>query len=45
MYKILYNNAMKHSGGNHLDIAVIKDIQGISATIEDNGNGFGTTDK
>ncbi len=39
------NNVIKHSGANHLDISIIKDDDGISATIEDNGNGFDATDK
>ncbi len=34
------NNVIKHSGANTLEISLIKDVDGISATIEDNGNGF-----
>jgi signal transduction histidine kinase len=34
------NNVIKHSGASQLDIALIKDKDGISATIEDNGKGF-----
>ncbi|MEP6847058.1 MAG: histidine kinase, partial [Panacibacter sp.] len=34
------NNVIKHAGANHLDISLIKDADGISATIEDNGKGF-----
>jgi two-component system, NarL family, sensor kinase len=39
------NNVIKHSGANHLDIALIKDADGLSVTIEDNGKGFDTNDK
>jgi two-component system, NarL family, sensor kinase len=39
------NNVIKHSGANHLDISLIKDTEGISVTIEDNGKGFDTTQK
>jgi two-component system, NarL family, sensor kinase len=38
------NNVIKHSAANKLDIAIIKDGEGISATLEDNGKGFDTTD-
>lgn len=34
------NNVLKHSGANQLDISLIKDTDGIAATIEDNGKGF-----
>jgi len=34
------NNVIKHSGANQLDISLIKDKDGIAATIEDNGRGF-----
>jgi signal transduction histidine kinase len=34
------NNVIKHSGANMLEISLIKDEDGISATIEDNGKGF-----
>lgn len=37
------NNVIKHSGANKLDITLIKDEDGISVTIEDNGKGFDTT--
>jgi two-component system, NarL family, sensor kinase len=43
LYRILQecvNNVIKHSGASQLDIALIKDKDGISATIEDNGKGF-----
>jgi len=39
------NNVIKHSGANHLDISLIKDTDGISVTIEDNGKGFDTQQK
>ena len=39
------NNVIKHSGANHLDISLIKDNDGISITIEDNGKGFDTSRK
>ncbi|MES2777947.1 MAG: sensor histidine kinase [Bacteroidota bacterium] len=39
------NNVIKHSGANHLDISLIKDKDGISVTIEDNGKGFNTEQK
>ena len=34
------NNVIKHSGANTLEISLIRDLDGISATIEDNGKGF-----
>jgi two-component system, NarL family, sensor kinase len=34
------NNVIKHSGASDLDIAIIRDKDGVSATIEDNGKGF-----
>ena len=45
LYRVLQecvNNVIKHSGASQLDIALIKDKDGISATIEDNGKGFDT---
>lgn len=48
LYRVIQesvNNVIKHSGANHLDISLIKDEDGISATIEDNGKGFDTLDK
>lgn len=35
-------NVIKHSGANELDIALIRDKDGISVTVEDNGTGFDT---
>jgi len=46
LYRVIQecvNNVLKHSGANHLDISLIKDIDGISVTVEDNGKGFDTT--
>ena len=48
LYRVIQecvNNVIKHSGASTLDISLIKDKEGISATIEDNGKGFDTTDK
>lgn len=48
LYRVIQecvNNVIKHSGAGHLDIALIKDADGISATVEDDGRGFDTTDK
>ncbi len=48
LYRVIQecvNNVIKHSGANDLDISLIKDMDGIAATIEDNGRGFDTTDK
>lgn len=39
------NNVIKHAAATTLDISVIRDKDGISATIEDNGKGFDTNDK
>ena len=46
LYRVIQecvNNVIKHSGANALDISLIKDKDGISATIEDNGKGFDKT--
>lgn len=48
LYRVIQecvNNVIKHSGATQLDISLIKDSDGISATIEDNGRGFDTSDK
>ncbi len=48
MYRVIQecvNNVIKHSGATQLDISLIKDVDGISVTIEDNGKGFDATDK
>jgi signal transduction histidine kinase len=46
VYRVLQecvNNVIKHSGASKLDISLIKEPDGISATIEDNGKGFEPT--
>lgn len=43
LYRIIQecvHNTMKHSGATTLDISLIRDKDGISGTIEDNGRGF-----
>lgn len=48
LYRVIQeciNNVIKHSGANSLDISLIKDTDGISATIEDNGKGFHVSEK
>ncbi len=43
LYRVIQecvNNVLKHANANHLDISIIKDEEGIAATIEDNGKGF-----
>jgi two-component system NarL family sensor kinase len=43
LYRVIQetvNNVIKHSKANQLDISLIKDSDGISCTIEDNGIGF-----
>ncbi len=47
LYRVIQecvNNVIKHSGANELDISLIKDTDGIAATIEDNGKGFVVTE-
>ncbi len=47
LYRVIQesvNNVIKHAGASRLDISIIKDDDGLSATIEDNGNGFDTSD-
>jgi two-component system, NarL family, sensor kinase len=47
LYRVIQecvNNVIKHARANHLDISLIKDSDGISATVEDNGRGFDTSD-
>jgi len=39
------HNALKHAGATTLDISLIRDKDGISGTIEDNGKGFDPNDK
>lgn len=48
LYRVIQecvNNVIKHAGASSLDISLIRDQDGISATIEDNGRGFDTSDK
>lgn len=43
LYRVLQesvNNVIKHSGATELDISLVKETEGITATIEDNGKGF-----
>lgn len=43
LYRVIQecvNNVIKHADASTLDIAVVKEKDGISATIEDNGKGF-----
>lgn len=43
LYRVIQecvNNVIKHAKANHLDISLIKDVDGIAVTIEDNGIGF-----
>ena len=48
LYRVIQecvNNVIKHAGANELDISLVKDTDGVSATIEDNGKGFNIADK
>lgn len=48
LYRVLQecvNNVVKHAKASKLDICVIKDEDGISITLEDNGKGFDTRNK
>jgi two-component system, NarL family, sensor kinase len=48
LYRVIQecvNNVIKHSGANELEISLVKDADGIAATIEDNGKGFDTGQK
>lgn len=48
LYRVIQecvNNVIKHSGANQLDISLMKDADGISATVEDNGKGFNIAEK
>lgn len=47
LYRVIQecvNNVIKHSNATMLDISLIRDKDGISGTIEDNGKGFDITD-
>ncbi|MFT3846965.1 MAG: sensor histidine kinase [Lacibacter sp.] len=46
LYRVLQesvNNVIKHAGATELDISLVKEAGGVSATIEDNGKGFDST--
>jgi two-component system NarL family sensor kinase len=48
LYRVIQecvNNVIKHANASRLDISVLKDKEGISATIEDNGKGFDIGDR
>ncbi|MEO7983459.1 MAG: sensor histidine kinase, partial [Bacteroidota bacterium] len=47
LYRVIQecvHNAIKHAGATTLDISLIRDKDGISGTIEDNGKGFDVAD-
>lgn len=47
LYRVIQecvNNVIRHANATTLDISLIRDKDGISATIEDNGKGFDATD-
>lgn len=47
LYRVIQecvNNVLKHASARHLDISLIKDRDGISITIEDDGKGFDSSD-
>jgi len=48
LYRVIQecvNNVMKHAQASQLDISIMKDKDGISASIEDNGKGFDTSSR
>lgn len=48
LYRIIQecvNNVIKHAEATTLDLSIIRDADGISATIEDNGKGFDVKEK
>jgi two-component system, NarL family, sensor kinase len=48
LYRVIQecvNNVIRHSGATTLDISLIRDKDGISITVEDNGKGFDIADK
>jgi signal transduction histidine kinase len=48
LYRVIQecvNNVIKHADANVLDISIIRENGEITATIEDNGKGFDTSDK
>jgi signal transduction histidine kinase len=47
LYRIIQecvNNVIKHAQASEMDISIIRDEDGISATIEDNGKGFNVSE-
>lgn len=43
LYRVIQecvHNAIRHAGATRLDISLVKDKEGISGTVEDNGKGF-----
>lgn len=45
LYRVIQecvNNVIKHANASRLDISIIRDVDGISITLEDNGIGFNT---
>jgi len=48
LYRVIQecvNNVIKHAEANTLDISIVREANEITATIEDNGKGFSTSDK
>lgn len=48
LYRVIQecvHNAIRHAGATTLDISLVRDKEGISGTIEDNGKGFDPADK
>jgi signal transduction histidine kinase len=48
LYRVIQecvNNVIKHAAANTLDISIIREANEITATIEDNGKGFDTSDR
>jgi signal transduction histidine kinase len=47
LYRVIQecvNNVVRHANASTLDITILRDKEGISATIEDNGKGFDAKD-
>jgi len=48
LYRVIQecvNNVIKHADASNLDISIIRENRELTATIEDNGKGFDTSDK
>ncbi len=46
LYRVIQesvNNVIKHAGASRLDIQLVRETNGVTATIEDNGKGFDTS--